>query len=283
MILLKNNYSEEDEKLFSTGDSELDDILEEVYYSGISDGYDYFQKEFGNKENKIKKNKWIKELGKKFETEGPYIENASRKYGEAEGKLLGRYEGKRDLLNKLKDKMSHDEHYNELIKAVEKRRGGSENLLRNWYRGGDRMHIGRERLHEIQARESGLNRSINSKFEAARSMTGDVSKQFMEINKRRMEKYKSTKNPVKREAIIKELSSLPHEQGHNPKISVSEVKKDLSNVFKKYGKKSSSVGHELKQGIQGISNGYKKGIELSRKTASAAIQKIKKIGKKLIK
>ena len=46
MILLKNNYYEEDERLFSTGDEELDDILEEVYYSGIEDGYDYFQKEF---------------------------------------------------------------------------------------------------------------------------------------------------------------------------------------------------------------------------------------------
>ena len=50
MILLKNNYYEEDEKLFSTGNEELDNILEEVYYSGISDGYDYFQKEFAKKE-----------------------------------------------------------------------------------------------------------------------------------------------------------------------------------------------------------------------------------------
>ena len=46
MIIFKNNYVE-NEKLFSTGDSELDDILEEVYYSGIEDGYDYAQKEFG--------------------------------------------------------------------------------------------------------------------------------------------------------------------------------------------------------------------------------------------
>ena len=45
MILLKNNY-EEDEKLFSTGDDELDEILEEVYYSGLEDGYDYAQREF---------------------------------------------------------------------------------------------------------------------------------------------------------------------------------------------------------------------------------------------
>lgn len=39
-----------DERLFSTGNDELDDILEEVYYSGIEDGYDYFQKEFAKKE-----------------------------------------------------------------------------------------------------------------------------------------------------------------------------------------------------------------------------------------
>ena len=48
MIVFKNNYVE-NEKLFSTGDSELDDILEEVYYSGIEDGYDYAQKEFSKK------------------------------------------------------------------------------------------------------------------------------------------------------------------------------------------------------------------------------------------
>jgi hypothetical protein len=46
MITSKNNYYEEDERLFSTGDSELDDVLEEIYYSGIEDGYDYAQREF---------------------------------------------------------------------------------------------------------------------------------------------------------------------------------------------------------------------------------------------
>lgn len=58
MILLKNNsYYEDSERLFSTGDSELDDILEEVYYSGLEDGYDYAQKEFSKlsgTKNKIK-------------------------------------------------------------------------------------------------------------------------------------------------------------------------------------------------------------------------------------
>lgn len=40
---------DESEKLFSTGNEELDAILEEVYYSGIEDGYDYAQKEFSEK------------------------------------------------------------------------------------------------------------------------------------------------------------------------------------------------------------------------------------------
>ena len=62
MIVYKNNY-EEDEKLFSTGNDELDDILEEVYYSGLEDGYDYAQKEFAEKEEKKKKNS-LKTAGK---------------------------------------------------------------------------------------------------------------------------------------------------------------------------------------------------------------------------
>lgn len=55
MIVYKNNY-EGDERLFSTGDSNLDDILEEVYYSGVSDGYDYAQYEFSDKKKKEKSN-----------------------------------------------------------------------------------------------------------------------------------------------------------------------------------------------------------------------------------
>lgn len=50
MILYRNSYRE-DEKLFSTGDSELDNLLTEVYYSGLEDGYDYAQKEFATHVN----------------------------------------------------------------------------------------------------------------------------------------------------------------------------------------------------------------------------------------
>lgn len=52
MILLKNNYYEEDERFFSTGNEELDDILTEVYYSGIESGYEYAQREFTSKATK---------------------------------------------------------------------------------------------------------------------------------------------------------------------------------------------------------------------------------------
>lgn len=37
-----------EERLFSTGDSNLDLLLTEVYYSGLEDGYDYAQREFSD-------------------------------------------------------------------------------------------------------------------------------------------------------------------------------------------------------------------------------------------
>ena len=43
--LLDEDYDYNNEKLFSTGDDELDDILTEVYYSGLEDGYDYAYEE----------------------------------------------------------------------------------------------------------------------------------------------------------------------------------------------------------------------------------------------
>ena len=59
----------EDQKLFSTGDSELDDILEEVYYSGIEDGYDYAQKEFASVRRVTKAGKMVaKEVAKAQES-----------------------------------------------------------------------------------------------------------------------------------------------------------------------------------------------------------------------
>ena len=48
MTIPRRNY-EESQKLFSTGNDELDNLLTEVYYSGIEDGYDYAQKEFASK------------------------------------------------------------------------------------------------------------------------------------------------------------------------------------------------------------------------------------------
>jgi hypothetical protein len=55
------SQTEESEKLFSTGDSELDSLLEEVYYSGIEDGYDYAQKEFAYTQDDIDNLKRLKD------------------------------------------------------------------------------------------------------------------------------------------------------------------------------------------------------------------------------
>ena len=51
--LYDESYDYDEEKLFSTGDPDLDDILEEVYYSGLEDGYDYAyeEREYAEKED----------------------------------------------------------------------------------------------------------------------------------------------------------------------------------------------------------------------------------------
>ncbi len=59
------SQTEESQKLFSTGDEELDAILEEVYYSGIEDGYDYAQKEFSEKTTTRKERRELKKSIKK--------------------------------------------------------------------------------------------------------------------------------------------------------------------------------------------------------------------------
>ena len=50
---LVNEYYE-DEKLYSTGNDDLDDLLEKAF----CDGYEYAQREFGNKENKKAQRQW---------------------------------------------------------------------------------------------------------------------------------------------------------------------------------------------------------------------------------
>ena len=50
--MYSENYDEyEDTRLYSTGDDELDDLLEKAF----CEGYEYAQREFGNKENKVAK------------------------------------------------------------------------------------------------------------------------------------------------------------------------------------------------------------------------------------
>jgi len=71
----------EDQKLFSTGNDELDAILEEVYYSGIEDGYDYAQKEFASVRKATKAGKMLaKETIKALESENlSGVINASKR------------------------------------------------------------------------------------------------------------------------------------------------------------------------------------------------------------
>ena len=63
----------EEERLYSTGNDELDELLERAF----CEGYEYAQREFGNKENKAKKRAWIRNSGIKS---GEY-ESAARQYG----------------------------------------------------------------------------------------------------------------------------------------------------------------------------------------------------------
>ncbi len=64
---LINGYYE-DEKLYSTGDSELDDLLEKAF----CDGYEYYQREFSSlKQILDKKTKTDAEWTRAFNTVGP--------------------------------------------------------------------------------------------------------------------------------------------------------------------------------------------------------------------
>ena len=149
MILYRNNYVE-DERLFSTGDSELDDLLEEVYYSGLEDGYDYAQKEFAlnaqqvarykrlygdltEKElNKIHKlrGKAAKKLGKirKADLVDVRFNNGQEIYRSNNKKFLDHFEqvAKEDLQNDVK---KAKEHLNKQV-GVKERTEAKERLKR---------------------------------------------------------------------------------------------------------------------------------------------------------
>ena len=83
---IEKMYSQNNEvekKLFSTGNDDLDAILTEVYYSGIEDGYDYAQKEFGIKEKGEEIIEKIKGAGKK-------AIDAVKETGKKAGKAVGK-------------------------------------------------------------------------------------------------------------------------------------------------------------------------------------------------
>lgn len=129
MILFKNNYYEEDERLFSTGDEELDDLLEEVYYSGISDGYDYAQKEFTRAavKDKVVKNAFGKDgiggrMAKRIRSG-----QLGKEIGVQEAKNYGGY-GKwhRDLVKQHEAQVARDMTHRE--KMLERKRS---NMMKN--------------------------------------------------------------------------------------------------------------------------------------------------------
>jgi hypothetical protein len=115
MILLKNGHYKEDEKLFSTGNPELDDILEEVYYSGISDGYNYAQREFAEKRETKTKRKELSKEDKAAMGAGTITFGA--------GSLAA------SIANEAADRKA-DERYSKSLKAIEKNAEEAEAKLK---------------------------------------------------------------------------------------------------------------------------------------------------------
>lgn len=105
MIVLKNNYVE-GERLFSTGNDELDDILEEVYYSGIEDGYDYAQREFAEKRETQTNNKGLSSRENKAAISTGAITLSA-------GSLAA------EIANEIADKKAN-KRYKKSLKAIEK-------------------------------------------------------------------------------------------------------------------------------------------------------------------
>ena len=103
MIVYKNNY-EEDQKLFSTGNDELDNLLEEVYYSGIEDGYDYAQKEFAYTQDDVDNLKRMKDSDILAEKRAKGLfTKGKRRYNRAlaEAKYQARRREKKDWKNNV--------------------------------------------------------------------------------------------------------------------------------------------------------------------------------------
>lgn len=71
----------EEQKIFSTGNDELDNILTEVYYSGLEDGYDYAQKEFASVRRVTKAGKMLAKEAIKAQESGNLsgVVNASKR------------------------------------------------------------------------------------------------------------------------------------------------------------------------------------------------------------
>ena len=125
MILLKNNY-EEDEKLFSTGDDELDEILEEVYYSGLEDGYDYAQREFSKRKplhrSRPFESKILRQVSE-AEGRGRIVDDMKRKLEEISkksGPLSNEYEAQLERLNEAQHQLSVSKRRLKALKGMRK-------------------------------------------------------------------------------------------------------------------------------------------------------------------
>ena len=119
---------QEDEKLFSTGNEELDDILEEVYYSGLEDGYDYAQKEFGEKSKlNLGTRLDLRIINRTNKKQNGNCEDNIRQYKKAL-KDPGLSDKQKSILSNLIDKerlaagkMTEDEYINKYPRAAKKK------------------------------------------------------------------------------------------------------------------------------------------------------------------
>ena len=230
MILPRINYYKEDERLFSTGDSDLDDILEEVYYSGLEDGYDYFQKEFTrNKENRAAKRRRTVEGGMNIEqasTRGEdhlakiAVDEALEKQGELRGEFKGRLaeinRQEKSLQRALKEEKISLEEYAKKMKELQSRRFATwdarSSAVSSWFNGG---------------REASTQRSRDQIIDST-----TIKPQYIEDNKEAIKQYKEVKKAAE-EAAEKE----------------KPVGEKIIGFIKKVGKKTSKAGKKAAEKV----------------------------------
>ena len=256
MILPRINYYEE-ERLFSTGNSDLNDILEEVYYSGLEDGYDYFQKEFTrNKENRAAKRRRTVEGGMNIEQASARgedhlakiaVDEALEKQGELRGEFKGRLaeiqRQEKSLQRALKEEKISLEEYAKKMKELQSRRFATwdarSSAMSNWFNGGREAATQRSRDQIIVAKSNptpaeALHQSINDKREVTDRLWNSttIKPQYIEDNKEAIKQYKEVKKAAE-EAAEKE----------------KPVGEKIIGFIKKVGKKTSKAGKKAAEKV----------------------------------